>query len=282
MADSFYIRSINPEGYHKIHYRQFGDPNNDNILVCVHGLTRNAHDFDHIANALSDVYRVISLDLPGRGKSDWFNNKSLYRYYQYRSDIHTLITHLRVDKVDYLGTSLGGTIAIMMAGKENHPFRKIIFNDISPFIDPKLLDAIAQGTGATPMFNSKNEIKNYLKSRYAAFGNLDDEHWDHIAEYTTGQKVNGKYRLAYDPAISYSLIDELGKSGMNIWDHWEKIDAPSLVVHGIHSVVLSHDDAKRMHETGPKADILRIEDAGHAPPLMCDEHIAKVREWLLK
>ena len=282
MEQQFYLRSINPDGYHKIHYRQFGDPENKNILVCIHGLTRNAHDFDHIARSLSDIYRVVCLDLPGRGKSDWFTNKDLYRYYQYRSDIHTLITHLGVDKVDYLGTSLGGTIAIMMAGKDNHPFRKIIFNDISPYLDPKLLDAITEGTGSTPMFNSIDEIKEYLKTRYAAFGNLDDEHWNHIAQYTAGEKVNGKYRLAYDPAISYSVIDELGRNGMDIWDYWEQINVPSLVVHGLNSVVLSKEDAKRMHETGPKADILTIEDAGHAPPLMCDEHIEVVREWLLK
>lgn len=274
------VKCVNPISFHEMAVREYGDKDNPEVILCVHGLTRNGHDFDMVAQELAKDYRVVIPDLVGRGDSDWLTDKRYYTYEQYVSDLTLLIASLGVKQVDWLGTSLGGTLAFEIAWRNGQPIRNLVCNDIAPYVRLELVERITFFLGSTPLFSDQAEIKPYLQKVYAAFGSLDDAHWEHIAKHTTGKKCGHMYRLAFDPALSYSLVEEYAGKDKDQWAYWEKMSCPTLVIHGLQSVILTLPEVERMKTTGPKADILTIEDAGHAPPLMCSEQIKEVCNWL--
>ena len=124
-----FVQCLSPKGLHRIAYREWGDAANGNVLVCVHGLTRCARDFDTFARAMADRYRVICPDVAGRGHSDWLSDPMAYQIPQYVSDMVTLIARLDVEKVDWVGTSMGGLIGLALAAQPNTPVAKLVLND---------------------------------------------------------------------------------------------------------------------------------------------------------
>ncbi len=120
--------------HYTVGYRTHGEASNPNVLVCVHGVSRNARDFDIIGEVLSDTYYVIALDMPGRGQNDWLDDKSLYGYPLYETVAGEIIAMTEAPYVDWLGTSMGGHIGMRLAAMENSPIRKLVLNDIGLFV----------------------------------------------------------------------------------------------------------------------------------------------------
>ena len=104
------------------------------MLVCVHGLTRNGRDFDPLAYRLAERYRVACPDMPGRGRSEWLAQPQDYGYPVYLADAAALIARLGVDQVDWVGTSMGGLIGMMLAAQPSTPIHRLVLNDVGPFI----------------------------------------------------------------------------------------------------------------------------------------------------
>ena len=140
-----YVQCANTSGLHNMAYHEWGDPNNQNVLICVHGLTRRGSDFNVLAKAMSDRYRVICPDVVGRGDSNWLPNPMLYGIPQYVADMVTLIARLGVEKVDWFGTSMGGLIGIFLASQEHSPIRRMILNDVGPKIESAALKRLGFG-----------------------------------------------------------------------------------------------------------------------------------------
>ena len=115
---------LGPHGFHRIAYTEWGNADNPNVLICVHGLTRNGRDFDVLAEAMQDRYRVICPDVVGRGESQWLTHAADYSYPQYLADMNALIARLNVPSVHWVGTSMGGLIGMMLAGQPNTPIRR--------------------------------------------------------------------------------------------------------------------------------------------------------------
>ena len=137
------VQCGSPKGLHRIAYREWGDPRNSRVLVAVHGLGRCARDFDSLAAALSDHYRVVCPDVAGRGDSDWLPDPMLYQLPQYVADMITLIARLDVVEVHWIGTSMGGLIGMALAAQPNTPIRKLVINDAGPVIAKAALARIA-------------------------------------------------------------------------------------------------------------------------------------------
>ena len=114
---SKHLLGLGPHGFHRLHYTEWGDPANDKVLICVHGLTRSGRDFDALAAALEYKYRVICPDVVGRGRSDWLDYKSDYSYPQYLADITALVARSGAVQVDWVGTSMGGLIGMLLAAQ---------------------------------------------------------------------------------------------------------------------------------------------------------------------
>ena len=273
-------RALGPHGFHRVHYTEWGDPDNPKVLICVHGLTRTGRDFDFLAAALENEYRVICPDVVGRGQSDWLNDKSDYTYPLYVNDMAMLLARIDAERIDWVGTSMGGLIGIFLASYTGSPIHKMVINDIGPRIPAAGLQRVATYVGQVVTFDSIEKMEKFLRTIAATFGNLSDEQWRHMTIHGARQLEDGRYTFAYDPGIAKNFRT-LDLKDIDLWSMWDAIHCPTLVLRGEHSDVLDHSDAVTMTERGPKATLIEFPGMGHAPALMADDQIAVVRNWLL-
>jgi len=153
------FNSLGPGGFHRVHYYEWGDPQNPRVVLCVHGLTRNGRDFDLLAGNLSDRFRVICPDVIGRGNSGWLSNKEHYGYPQYCADMAALIARSGAQSVDWVGTSMGGIIGMLMASHAGTPVRRLVINDVGAFIPKAALERIKAYVGKHVTFDSFDEAR---------------------------------------------------------------------------------------------------------------------------
>ena len=273
--------SLSPHAFHRLAFTEWGEPDNDRILLCVHGLTRNGRDFDFLATALKADYRVLCPDIAGRGDSEWLEIKEDYHYPTYCADMAALVAYLRADQIDWVGTSMGGIIGMLLAAQPNSPIRRLIINDIGPFIPRTALERIGQYVGGDPQFDSMNEVVAYLRQVHSGFGPLTDDQWEHLAHHSVHGTEDGEYRLRYDPAIAHPF-----KAGpmmdADLWDVWDRIRYPVLVLRGTDSDVLLEETATEMQRRGPPTEVVQFRGIGHAPALMAKDQIDTIRDWLLQ
>ncbi|MEO1897783.1 MAG: alpha/beta hydrolase [Cycloclasticus sp.] len=274
-----YITSCSIGGLHKLAYTQWGDNDNPDVLICSHGLTRNKHDFDELASTLAAKRRVICFDLPGRGESGWLNNKMAYDYTQYMVDALMIIATTKVEKVDWLGTSMGGLLGMALAAQPGSPIKKLIINDVGPFVPKVALQRIAEYVGQQPAFDTEEALGQYIRTVYAGFGDLTEQQWENMAIYGQRTLSNGQFTLNYDPDISKAFMDK-PLEDVDLWPVWGAIQQPTLVIKGEASDLLLDETALKMTTTGPKATLAIIPNTAHAPALMNSKDIHMVESWL--
>lgn len=273
--------SLNPQGFHKIAYVDWGKRDNPQVLMCVHGLTRNSRDFDYLAKDLSKKIRVICPDLIGRGKSDYGESAQVYNFAQYMCDMVTLIARAGVGNVHWLGTSLGGVIGMMLAAQPNSPIKSLILNDIGMIVPSMALHRLGTYAGNNPTFTTLDEAKNYFQTILSAFGIQGEEEWDHITKYGTKQDEEGYFRLTYDPTIGQIFVNEATPS-LHLETYWKAIRCPILVLRGEESDFLLPEIITKMLYFQPQTKVVTIPGCGHAPSLMTPEQIQIIEEWLEK
>ncbi len=255
-------------------WTEWGDPGAE-PLVCVHGLTRNGRDFDALAQALSDRFRVICPDLPGRGASDWLADPMLYGPPAYVVALGHLAAML--DRpISYVGTSLGGICGILLAAAPGQPITRMVVNDIGPHIPREALARIRDYIGKTPDFADMAALCHHLRVIHRPFGPLTDVQWDHLASHSARTLPSGRLALHYDPAIAVP-IEATDPHDADLWSFWDAITIPMLVLRGETSDLLLPDTAMRM---AAKAAIAEVVDTGHAPAMMDAPTIAVVRDFL--
>jgi len=279
------VQCLSPAGLHKMGYTQWGDPRNPRVLVCVHGLTRVGRDFDRLARALCDRYRVICPDAVGRGRSDWLRDPAHYMLSQYVADMVTLIARLDVDQVAWIGTSMGGLVGIGLSGLEQSPIVRLVLNDVGPRMELSALERIGTYVGQPIRFESLEQATEYNRSIAAGFAMRSDDEWREITASVL--KVDGDgYVLHYDPAISVpvrALTPELIAAGEHmLWSLYDAIRCPTLLLRGERSDLLTVATAAEMSERGPRARVVTIPGVGHAPMLFDPEQIDVVKAFLLE
>jgi pimeloyl-ACP methyl ester carboxylesterase len=269
------------QNFHRLCYLERGECGAPRTVVCVHGFTRNSRDFDFLADRLSVRARVVCVDLPGRGQSDWLTGPTAdkgYNYGQYMLDMAALIARLGIAEVDWVGTSLGAVLGMMLAAQLNSPIRRLVMNDAGPFIHRSVPEYLATYAGLDKSFDTMDEVEAYVRRIYAGFGELSDAQWDHIAQYSARPKPNGRLGLAFDPSIALSLKPPF--QDVALWTYWDAIHCPVLVLRGEHSNVLLAEVAEEMTQRGPRATVREVSGCGHAPALMSEEQISLVEDWL--
>lgn len=275
------VQCASPAGLHRIAYLEWGDARNPDVLVCVHGLTRCARDFDNLARALCGRYRVVCPDVAGRGDSDWLADPMLYAIPQYVADLVTLIARLDVERVHWVGTSMGGLIGMALAAQQDAPVAKLVLNDAGPVIAKAALERIGQYIGASPSFPSIEAAEQVIRATAAPFGPHTDAEWRFLTEVVLRKNADGSYRFAYDPRIAEPYRKHMPEKDVELWDVWNAVRCPTLVIRGAESDLLSRETAQAMTQRGPKAKLIELPGIGHAPTLLHEDQIAVVREFLL-
>ena len=275
------VQCVSARGLHRIAYLEWGDPRNDRVLVCVHGLTRCARDFDALARSLAERYRVVCPDMAGRGDSDWLADPMLYGYPQYVADIVTLIARLDVDAVHWVGTSMGGLIGMMLAADRNTPVTKLVLNEMGPVIGKVALERIASYVGLAPTFPDLDASQQYVRTVSAPFGPHSDAEWRFLTEVVVRRQDDGGYRMHYDPRLAEPLRAQIPDEDLELWPIYEAVRCPTLVLRGALSDLLSRETCDRMAACGPKARVIEIAGVGHAPTLQHRDQIELVKEFLL-
>jgi pimeloyl-ACP methyl ester carboxylesterase len=273
------FRAPNPSGFHTVRYVEHGAGDAARTVVCVHGLTRNGRDFDPLAGALAAAgFRVVCPDIVGRGRSDRLADPAGYNYGQYQQDMAALIAHLDVETVDWVGTSMGGLIGMLLAARPGSAIDRLVINDIGPFLPKAALTRLAQYVGLDPVFPDRKEGETYLRQVFAPFGRLTDPDWQAIAGHSL-VPAEGRFRLAYDPAIRQGLLAAQDKD-VDLWPVWDAIRVPTLLLWGKQSDLLTRDLVDAMLERGPKPTLVAFDEVGHAPPLRSAAQIEPVVAWL--
>jgi pimeloyl-ACP methyl ester carboxylesterase len=267
---------------HNVFYKEWGNEDNSNVLLCVHGLSRNSGDFDVLSSKLEDAYRVVCPDMPGRGQSDWLPQAD-YQFPLYVAEVMAIIARLGVQKVDWLGTSMGAVIGMLLASQPNTPIRKLVLNDAGPFASRQMQINIAANLGNDERFKTFDEVTEYFKNIYASWGKITQEQWVNVAQQSSRKLEDGTYALAYDPGIVASLKGNLDAvQDVSLWPLFEAIQIPILVLHGTESTVLPTEIAEEMKRRNKNVELVDFPGIGHAPSLMEDHQIKLIRNWLLK
>lgn len=291
---------LDSAGLHRLSYREWGDPDHPHVVVCVHGLTRNSRDFDNLAQALAKECRVVCLDVAGRGASEWLAKKEDYGYSLYVADSVALLARVtapvfpgglrglvrrilgarKSPVVDWVGTSMGGLIGMMIAARAQSPIRRLVMNDVGPLIPGSAVERIGEYVGRDERFDSLESFEAHLREIHAPFGPLTPGQWRHMALHSHRRFEDGSIGFHYDPAIALPF-KSLVVNNVDLWPLWEQVKCPTLVLRGAESDLLSHETAQAMQTRGPGAKVVEFPGVGHAPALMSEDQIAPVREFLL-
>lgn len=278
------VQCLSPAGLHGMAYAEWGDPSNQDVLVCVHGLTRLGRDFDRLARAMTDRYRVICPDVVGRGRSDRLSNPAFYAVPQYVADMVTLIARLDVERVDWVGTSMGGLIGIALAGQPESPIRQLVINDVGPALGAAAISRIGSYVGQPVSFANLDEAVDYVSVTAAPFGLKTREDWRELTAPTL-RREGERYVFHYDPAIAVpfrSATPEAAAAGeAAMWALYDRITARTLLVRGAQSDLLTAETAAAMVTRGPQPILVEIDGVGHAPTFMPADQIAVVRDFLV-
>ena len=273
------VQCASPSGLHRMAYTEWGDPANPQVLVCVHGLSRNGRDFDDLARAMTDSHRVVCPDIVGRGRSDWLRDPSGYGVPQYVTDMMVLIARLDVETVQWLGTSMGGLIGMVLASLPGTPVSRLLLNDVGPAISSESIRRIGEYIGRAPKFAGLEEAERYIRAVSAPFGALSDTQWRALTESSVRLAADGGLEMIYDPKIADSFHRATAAGMIDLWPMFDRVRCPTRIVRGEFSDLLSAEVAQAMTARGPHPDLVQVPGVGHAPMFMDEAQIAIAREF---
>ncbi len=282
-----YVFCPDTNGGHRMAYWQWGNPDAGHVIVCVHGLSRQGRDFDVLAQALvarggSDV-RVVCPDVVGRGQSDWLKDPMGYQIPAYAADMLALLAQLKPTVLDWVGTSMGGLIGMVVCGQPGLPLpvpvRKLLLNDVGPVIQWEAIQRIGMYLGNAPRFASVEQAATAMWAISTSFGPHTPEQWLALSRHMVKPVPDGQgaVTLHYDPAIAVpfrTVTKESADAGeAMLWQLYDQITADTLLVRGAQSDLLLHETALAMTQRGPKARLLEFDGVGHAPTFIANNQV---------
>ena len=263
----------------ELHWTEWGAATAKPVVMW-HGLARTGRDFDEIAAAFADRFRVICPDTVGRGLSQWSTNPDQdYCLDAYAALARDLVDALGLATFDWVGTSMGGALGIRAAATTlKDRLGRVVINDIGPMFPKAPFERIKTYLGNPPEFATVTELEAYFQTIYTPFGHHSPAQWRHMAETSMRRLPSGAITTHYDPKIVRQMF--VHPQDYEQWEHWDAMRQPTLVLRGVNSDLLLADTAREMTLRGPKARIAEIEGCGHAPALNTAQQIGLVRAFL--
>ena len=249
------------------------------MVICVHGYSGNGRDFDALARELAADARVICPDVAGRGQSAWLPGALAYNFPQFLADLRALIAEIDAPQVEWVGTSMGGLLGLMLAAEADTPITRLVLNDVGAFLPSTALAEIARNLDAPRRFASMAELTTHLKHTHRDWGPITEAQWTQLARHHSRRLADG-YALHYDPRIAAIARPPPLLPGLSFWNAWYRVRCPVLVVRGESSRILPRSVLDAMVAVKPRTRRAQIEGAGHAPSLMAPDQIAIVEEFL--
>ena len=279
-----HVQCLDAKGLHRMAYWEWGDPDNDHVVVCVHGLTRQGRDFDTLARTLAGRYRIVCPDVVGRGQSDWLADPAGYLVPAYVADMVTLLARLDAGTLDWVGTSMGGLIGIGLCALRGAPVRRLVLNDVGPRLEFSALERIGSYVGLPVHFETPQAAAEGLWAVSSSFGAHTPEQWLALTRPQLKPAPQGGFTLHYDPAIGVpfrQMTPETAALGEALlWQAYDAIQAETLLIRGAESDLLSRATAEAMTQRGPKARLVEFAQVGHAPTLVAPEQVQVVVDFL--
>lgn len=253
----------------RLHYRDYDGPLEKPPILCIPGLTRNARDFEPVADRYAGEWRVICIELRGRGSSEPDPDPGHYTPTHYVADILKLLDQLGIADAVFLGTSLGGICTMLLASTDADRIAGAMLNDIGPEIDQAGLDRIGGYVGRDVRFDSWDEaIKLIAERNIDVFPKWGGGEWERFAHRILYEAADG-IRFDYDMRIAerFRAAAE-GPAGAS-WNLYEALAGrPVTILRGDRSDLLAQDVAERMVELLPgDAELVVVPDVGHTPNL---------------
>jgi pimeloyl-ACP methyl ester carboxylesterase len=295
-----YVNCPDATGGHRMAYWQWGQADSANVVVCVHGLSRQGRDFDVLARALveqaRDGIRVVCVDVVGRGESDWLKDPMGYQLRTYAGDMLALMGQLHAQapmtSLDWVGTSMGGLVGVAVCGTPGLPLpvpvRRLVLNDVGPAIQWQAIVRIGAYLGQAGHFGSVQQAADAMWAISQSFGPHTPEQWLALSRpmlKRVSEAADAEWRLHYDPAIAVPFKQETEESARQgevmLWQLYDNIKAETLVIRGKQSDLLSPQTAQAMTTRGPRARLVEFEGVGHAPTLIAADQVAAVAGFLL-
>lgn len=263
----------------ELHYVEWG-AQHDETVIAWHGLARTCRDMDDIAAHLSQRFRVICPDTLGRGLSQWSPEpEKEYCLAFYVRLASALLDQLGLERVHWLGTSMGGAIGTLAAATAlRGRIKRLVLNDNGPQLAASAIDRIRSYVGNPAAFATVTELEQYFRSVYKPYGWLSDAQWRRLAETSTRRLPDGRVTPHYDPAMVMQFTHH--DDDYNLWSAWDTLDLPVLCLRGIDSDLLLPETADEMRKRGPRAVVVEIPDCGHAPALNTPAQFALVERFL--
>ncbi len=292
-----YVPCPDASGGHRMAFWQWGDAQAPHLVVCVHGLSRQGRDFDVLASELvargGGAVRVVCPDVVGRGRSDWLKDPAGYQVPTYVGDMLALLAQLQqqapIAALDWVGTSMGGLIGLMLAAVPDLPrpvpVRRLVLNDVGPAIEWAALERIGQYVGQVGHFETVQQAADAMRAVSTGFGPHTPEQWLALSQPMVRPHPDGGFTLHYDPAIAVPLrtvTRESAQAGESaLWQLYAALGCETLLLRGAQSDLLSADTAQAMTQRGPKARLVVFDGVGHAPTLVAADQRDLVASFLL-
>jgi len=282
-------------------YWQWGDPQAQHVVLCVHGLSRQGRDFDVLAQALcarsAQPLRVVCPDVAGRGHSDGLADPMAYQLPTYAGDMLALVAQLHaqspVAQLDWVGTSMGGLMGLLLAGQTAFqqatptwvPITRLVLNDVGPVVAWRFIERLRTYIGQTGQFDTIQAGADHLRRISPGFGPHTDAQWLALSTPMFKPLPQGGWTLHYDPALAqavHALTPEAAQHGEALlWQLYDQITAPTLLLRGAESDLLTPEVVQAMQQRGPRAQRHDLPGVGHAPTLVAEDQLAAVASFLL-
>ena len=250
----------------KLHYRDYAGPHERPPILCIPGLTRNARDFEPVADRYAGQWRVLAIDLRGRGDSAFDPDPVNYAPPVYVADVLKFLDQLGIADAVFVGTSLGGLCTMLLADSDPERIAGALLNDIGPVIDQAGIDRIGDYVGQDKRFASwKDAISDAIGRHCSTFPKWGDGEWERFVRRISREE-KGEVRFDYDMAIADNFKRAAGKPQLDFWPYYRALEGrPVTILRGAHSDLLSAATAQEMASALDDAELVTVPDVGHTP-----------------
>lgn len=268
----------------RLHYRDYSGSASRPPIICIPGLTRNARDFEGVAERLAGDWRVICVDLRGRGESAYARDPMSYVPLTYRDDMEALIRDLGLARFILFGTSLGGLVTMLLAQNDNQRLAGAMINDIGPVLAERGLERIRSYVGRSQSWPTWLHAARYFQEMLGdVYPDWSLEQWLVFAKRICKLTPAGRITFDYDMRIAEPFKAPGGDTGFDLWEAFAGLrGVPSLVVRGGISDLLDEATVAKMREENPSMEAVTVPGVGHAPTLDEPEAIEAIERLLAR